>query len=522
MRVEGDSRMDKNKKLHKILLIFTLFILGMELTERQTIEAAEAMEFSSEKKEYIVFSEQSLKQFARDDSRPTDQKEVHLSNGDKIEYLAEAANNYFKVRVGGVEGYIKRNYVTSPANYEKLVQAEKFEISEVAVEREKNTREEYTIVSDAVVRTRDLPHAGPVLLLQRGDKVQYLGSTKNRYFKVEVQGQEGYVFRGDLTADLEKATTNFIQVPVKQENIKDLQAVVNTNIRNRANKESAPAAGLKKEETVQYLGTVIRDENWFMVKNQKGIRGYIQRGELTSSKSRLAYEERIEKEAIKYQTIYRDDFTLAQGQTKIQTAGKNGEIKKTYLLTYQDGELISESLTSEVALRAPVNEIILVGRRTTPLEFEVSSFDTDLFNEEFLSLVNAERRRMGVSTLRYNKALQKGVNIRLDENCGAYNISHTRPNGESFCTAFNYLYKKPVYYLGENLAYHSVSRAVEADVNAGKTTFERGYAELFYDMYVESPAHYQNMIKPGYKTMAVGLQDQDRRVFNVMIFSLRD
>lgn len=513
--------MQENKKLHKFIVLLILLV-GIGSVESIKVQAqdAEVAEFSTEKKVYIVFAEQSLKQFARDDSRPTDQKEVHLSKGDEVEYLADAGNNYFKVRVDGVEGYIKRNYVTSPANYKKLTQAERFAISDVALEREKNMRDEYTVVADAVVRTRDVENACPAVLLQRGDKVQYLGSTNNRYFKVKVQGQEGYIFRGDLTADLEKAATHFIQVPVKLENIKDLQAVVNTNIRSRANKESAPATELKKDETIHYLGTVKSDNSWFMVENQQGVKGYVQRGDLTASKPIVVYEERIEKEVLKYQTIYQDDFILEQGQTKIQTPGENGEIKKTYHLTYQDGELISEILATEVIFKAPVDEIILVGRRTTPLEFEVSSFDTDLFNEEFLSLVNEERIRVGVPTLKYNAALQKGVNIRLDENCEAYDISHTRPNGESFCTAFNYLYEEPVYYLGENLAYHSFSRAVAADVNAGKTTFERGYAELFYKMYEGSPSHYQNMIRLGYKTMAVGLKDRDRRVFNVMIFSL--
>ena len=79
--------------------------------------------------------------------------------------------------------------------------------------------------------------------------------------------------------------------------------------------------------------------------------------------TRVAITTIIEKEAIKYTTVKKDDNTLDKGKTKVQTAGQNGILELSYLVTREDGDEVSRKLIKTETTKEPVTEILLVGTR---------------------------------------------------------------------------------------------------------------------------------------------------------------
>lgn len=152
------------------------------------------------------------------------------------------------------------------------------------------------------------------------------------------------------------------------------------------------------------------------------------------------------------------------------------------------------------------------------IDFDMNTFDLFEFNTEFLALVNQERTSRGVRPLSYRYNLQKGVDSRAVEMRKAGQISHTRPNGESFSTAFNYLrFHSYLFYLGENIATRPLNTETKEDLN--KTTIEKDLAKKFYDQYYASPGHYENMIEKNFTGLSVGLAEVNGQLYNVMILS---
>lgn len=235
-------------------------------------------------------------------------------------------------------------------------------------------------------------------------------------------------------------------------------------------------------------------------------------------KQEITYKERVEDVEVKYPTIRQADPTLPKGQTKVLTPGVNGLVRKTYTQKYVNGKLAEETLKSEKTIRESEFEILLVGTKSSQT-LDMETFDMSAYNKEFLALVNAERARVGVAPLTYKADLQKGADIRTAEMAKAGYPSHTRPNGERFYTAFNYLNPQSNWAWGENASSRSLSQMVENEVIAGKTTYEKAYAKRFYDGYVGSSGHYKTMMNPNYKSLVVSLDYIGADVYSVMIFS---
>ncbi|MEG1427645.1 MAG: ubiquitin-like domain-containing protein [Oscillospiraceae bacterium] len=78
---------------------------------------------------------------------------------------------------------------------------------------------------------------------------------------------------------------------------------------------------------------------------------------------RRSSKEVTERESISYETTYRDDRSLARGETAIETAGQEGEKEVLYEEIYVDGELSEKVMKSEKILREPVTEVILQGTK---------------------------------------------------------------------------------------------------------------------------------------------------------------
>ena len=107
----------------------------------------------------------------------------------------------------------------------------------------------------------------------------------------------------------------------------------------------------------------------------------------------------------------------------------------------------------------------------------------DEFVNTMLADVNALRREQGVGDLVLDEQCNNVGNLRANE-IATY-FSHTRPDGRSFYTAWEDLgYEHP--NVGENLSKYMIG---------GETISLSQAAHDTFDIFSDSPTHYENMIK---------------------------
>lgn len=82
--------------------------------------------------------------------------------------------------------------------------------------------------------------------------------------------------------------------------------------------------------------------------------------------SRVTFEERTEKEEIKYNTTKKNTDKLYVGQSKVETKGVKGEKEVTYKDKYVDGVLTESKEISSKTIKAAVNEVKLIGTKKKP------------------------------------------------------------------------------------------------------------------------------------------------------------
>lgn len=69
-------------------------------------------------------------------------------------------------------------------------------------------------------------------------------------------------------------------------------------------------------------------------------------------------------ETLKYETVKKNSSTLYKGTKKTTQKGKNGKVQITELTTYIDSEKTYTGVVSEVILKQPVDEIVLIGTKS--------------------------------------------------------------------------------------------------------------------------------------------------------------
>jgi len=92
------------------------------------------------------------------------------------------------------------------------------------------------------------------------------------------------------------------------------------------------------------------------------------RGITNISVNRVSTSTRSAQEVVSFSVIKQDDASLAKGKTKVKQSGVNGLADVIYTQTIQDGQIISEVVSSRNVIKAPVNQIVSVG--TKPLGTE--------------------------------------------------------------------------------------------------------------------------------------------------------
>ncbi|MCI8441813.1 MAG: hypothetical protein HFG27_04690 [Provencibacterium sp.] len=120
------------------------------------------------------------------------------------------------------------------------------------------------------------------------------------------------------------------------------------------------------------------------------------------------------------------------------------------------------------------------------------------YEAQVVSLVNAERKKAGLSALKVNSELTKAARIRCQEQTVSF--SHTRPNGARFSTVLD---EVDISYMGagENIAYGQRS------------------AEEVMESWMNSPGHRANILREEYTEIGVGCyQDTTGRLYWTQLF----
>ena len=77
--------------------------------------------------------------------------------------------------------------------------------------------------------------------------------------------------------------------------------------------------------------------------------------------ARTAQIEQTYNTAIPFEIVYCYDASLAEGQEAILTAGVDGQMMRTEVAYYVDGQEVSRTLKSETVIREPVNQLVAIG-----------------------------------------------------------------------------------------------------------------------------------------------------------------
>lgn len=338
-----------------------------------------------------------------------------------------------------------------------------------------------------------------------------------------------------------------VDEPVQEDEVKDV--IVNRTI-NR-NFEIKHGVKYVEDETLEAGLEIIIQEGKNGVRTetvtQRVVNGVVESETVTNTvvkteavdeivrvgTEKVEYKNEVVTGSLNFPTVRRNNANLDKGVERVVQAGQKGTYEAVFQVVYVNGVLQENEriLLSDKVTKEPVAQIIEVGTKEVKAN-PMSSVDPDLFNQEMLKFINAERASVGVKPLKYDADLQKGTLIRADElveigGLRVDGVGHVRPDGSPWREAFYYLDFEPEYHLGENLAYNYLGYEVAEAVMNGTRSYENALAEMFFDQYKASPGHYQNMINSSYSEFAsVSISNNDginggyyARIYNVQIFS---
>ncbi len=122
------------------------------------------------------------------------------------------------------------------------------------------------------------------------------------------------------------------------------------------------------------------------------------------------------------------------------------------------------------------------------------SSDTSFYSsveDAIFKQLNELRVAQGLHELKKSSSLASGARIRAKEMYDYNYFAHSRPDGGSWDSVFKVEVPLSGYsYLGENLA---------------KTTGMSPSATYFMDLWINSPGHYENMVRSNYTHVGIGV-----------------
>ncbi|EOI01850.1 hypothetical protein UAY_01258 [Enterococcus moraviensis ATCC BAA-383] len=186
---------------------------------------------------------------------------------------------------------------------------------------------------------------------------------------------------------------------------------------------------------------------------------------------------------VEAEVVYQDQMNETQ-ESRIEESGGKSVIGES--VSIENSESDSEK-ADRATSRVAVADLSIQGTKKFDFAYRV------------LELMNAERKKNGLSALAMDQTLQEAAMERSAEI--NVDFSHNRPNGEGFSMILKKYNYATNYYLGENIA--------------------AGYIdpEAVFTGWMNSPGHKGNMLSPNYKTVGIGSFTQGGIMFWTQIFS---
>lgn len=189
----------------------------------------------------------------------------------------------------------------------------------------------------------------------------------------------------------------------------------------------------------------------------------------------------------------------------ILTDTKTGDVMDTIVSYLPDRNDLNEVPLLNEFPETDVNKEEVPEVPEQPAASEDGEVNYALIETTIIDLVNELREEQGVSSVESNEMLKAAAMIRAVETEEAF--SHTRPDGSDAFTVFQEEgITYPYQTVGENLGmatYH---------------TDEEGMAEFIFNGWVESEGHYENMIRPEYAEIGVGVHYDGEILYATQLF----
>lgn len=162
----------------------------------------------------------------------------------------------------------------------------------------------------------------------------------------------------------------------------------------------------------------------------------------------------------------------------------------------------SEAAASEAEARAASEaaEKAAAKKASKTVSVTGSNFLPDI-ERQVLELQNEERTRLGLQPLEFDADLQSAARIRSRELCKAEVFVHARPDGREWYTVLQEDVPYDYRSAGENLG--------NAEYNDPSVDLAND-ADFWVDSWIDSPSHYQNMIRAEYNRAGVGIYSVER------------
>ncbi len=148
-------------------------------------------------------------------------------------------------------------------------------------------------------------------------------------------------------------------------------------------------------------------------------------------------------------------------------------------------------------------------------KYNFDNLDQSKVNAEIVRLLNVERTVYDMDHLTLAPRLQKGVDIRVKENHASGHFSFTRPNGESYTTAYEYAYDNPLEYVSEMTSSIDVS-GVEDMVSVSNISYEVAIANIIVDEYKYSEFYYSFITDDMFNGVAIAMIGSGYNISNVI------
>ena len=196
-------------------------------------------------------------------------------------------------------------------------------------------------------------------------------------------------------------------------------------------------------------------------------------------------------------------FWLASAN--ILNGTKTGEVMETIVNYLPDRNDLQQTPLLEDIYTPAEGEVKAPQESAQTLEANDSEVDAQLIGRKIIELVNELRAEKGASPVASNEMLQAAATIRAVETEESF--SHTRPDGTDAFTVFEeegipYPYRA----VGENL---------------GMATYylsDEEMAELLFNGWVESEGHHENMIRPEYDEIGIGVHYDGEILYVTQLF----